>query len=215
MAGISAKELEYRKSMVEVLRSRGIRDESILAAFTEVRRHLHIPDGLTSMRGAYGDHPCSIGQGQTISQPFIVAYMIELLEVEPGDKVLEIGAGCGYQAAILAELGARVYAVEIVPELADYARNILNDQGYRDVEVVTTDGYQGLPSQAPFDGIIGGCAPDDVPDALIDQLGENAKLVMPVGRESQQIAVVHRIKGRTKRRDDIAVRFVPMIHGES
>ena len=156
----------------------GITDPNVLEAMRTVPRHRFVPDDRRN--AAYGDHPLPIGYGQTISKPYIVAMMSEALGVGPGDKVLEIGAGSGYQAAVLAAMGCEVYTVEIIPELATRAEAILNELGY-DVTVTNADGYFGWSEHAPFDGIIVTAAADPVPEPLIEQLGDGAALVIPVG----------------------------------
>ncbi len=157
---------------------RGITDPIVLEAMRTVPRHRFVPDDLQAR--AYGDHPLPIGYGQTISQPYIVAMMTQALGVGPGDTVLEIGAGSGYQAAVLAEMGCRVYTMEIVPELAVRAETTLHDLGY-DVTVSIGDGYFGWPEHAPYDGIVVTAAPDHVPQPLIEQLKPGAALVIPIG----------------------------------
>ena len=160
------------------IETRGITDPNVLEAMRTVPRHRFVLDNNRAV--AYGDHPLPIGYGQTISQPFIVAMMSEALGVGPGDKVLEIGAGSGYQAAVLSAMGCEVYTVEIIPELATRAETILNELGY-DVTVTNADGYFGWSEHAPFDGIIVTAAVDRVPEPLIEQLKDGAALVIPVG----------------------------------
>ena len=166
-------------SMVESqIEARNILDPNVLAAMRTVPRHLFVLEG--NRGSAYGDHPLPIGHGQTISQPYIVALMSEALGVAPGDRVLEIGTGSGYQAAVLAAMGCEVYTMEIIPALADRAAGILADLGY-DVTVATADGYFGWEEHSPYDGIIVTAAPDHVPQPLLDQLKPGAALVIPVG----------------------------------
>ncbi len=160
------------------LEGRGIRDPRVLDAIRKVPRERFVPADLADR--AYGDHPLPIGWGQTISQPFIVALMTEALGVGPGDRVLEIGTGSGYQAAVLAEIGAEVYSVEIVPELAEAARRRLAHLGYA-AHVRVADGYRGWQEQAPFDGIVVTAAPDHLPRPLVDQLAPGGRLVIPIG----------------------------------
>ena len=155
-----------------------ITDSNVLQAMNDVPRHRFVPEGLISE--AEGDYPLPIGYGQTISQPYIVATMSQALEVGPGDKVLEIGTGSGYQAAVLAAMGCKVYSVEIIPELAEQATAVLDDLGY-DVTIKIGDGYHGWEEHAPYQGIIVTAAPDIPPQALIDQLDLGASLVIPVG----------------------------------
>lgn len=203
--------LDAHEAMMCDLKAYGIRDERVLAAMRRVPRHAFIPE--TMRRGGeYGDHPLPIGYGQTISQPYIVAYMSEMLDVQKGEKILEIGTGSGYQAAVLAELGARVFSLEIVPELAEHARTTLEANGY-DVMIRIGDGYGGWPEEAPFDAIIGTCAAGEVPLKLVSQLRENGRLFMPVGAvDFQRLVLVRRTKDGMTRFDDLPVRFVPMIH---
>ena len=158
----------------------GIKNEDVLRVMRTVPRHEFVPDEFLDQ--AYEDHPLPIGYGQTISQPYIVAWMTELLELQPGEKVLEIGTGSGYQAAVLAELGyVDVYSIEIVPELAELATNRLQDLGYTNVQVKQGDGYYGWPEHAPFDAIIVTAAPDHLPAPLADQLAEGGRIVIPIG----------------------------------
>ena len=175
---------EFEEQRLEMVRTtietRDITDEDVLGAMRTVPRHLFVPPDLQDK--AYRDHPLPIGYGQTISQPYIVAWMTELLELETGEKVLEIGTGSGYQAAVLAELGGvEVYTIEIVPELAEIAANRLDELGYSDVEVMQGDGYYGWPEYAPFDAIIVTAAPDHLPAPLVEQLIEGGRLVIPIG----------------------------------
>jgi protein-L-isoaspartate(D-aspartate) O-methyltransferase len=201
---------ERRARMVaEQIEARGVRDRRVLAAVAKVPRHQFVPESLRD--DAYDDSPLPIGFGQTISQPYIVAYMTEMLRVEPGHKVLEIGTGSGYQAAVLGELASNVYSVELLPELAARATAALRSAGYTAVQVRTGDGYQGWPEHAPFDRIIVTAAPDAVPRALVDQLAEGGRLVIPVGTASQFIRIVTRRQGRIEEETTIPVRFVPLV----
>lgn len=198
--------------MLNTLKRYGLHDERILAAMAAVRRDRFIPEAFR--RGnEYGDHPLPIGYGQTISQPFIVAYMTWKMALKPGEKVLEIGTGSGYQAAILAELGVEVYSIEIVPELAEHARTALKAEGYGSVRVLTGDGYKGWPEHAPFDAIIITCAPAEVPQALVEQLRDDGRMIVPVGRGRQRLVILRRKETRVVQEDDIPVRFVPMVKG--
>ena len=198
--------------MVRGLRRYGVHDEHVLAAMGKVRRHIFIPENYRDRRDAYGDYPSPIGHGQTISQPYIVAYMTEKLKVKRGDRILEIGTGSGYQAAILAECGAEVYSIEIVPELAQHARDVLDKEGYKNVHVLTGDGYKGWPEKSPFDAIIATCAPEEVPQALVDQLKDGGRMILPVGDFGYQRLVILRKKsGKISEEDDLPVRFVPMV----
>ena len=180
-------------------------------ALGAVARERFVPPGLAA--DAYGNHPLPIGEGQTISQPFIVALMTELLQLAPGARVLEVGTGSGYQAAILAEMGMRVYSIEIVAPLAESARVALDAAGYASVVTRVGDGYLGWPEAAPFDGIIVTAAPDHVPPALVAQLKPGGRLVIPVGPNwmSQELRVIRKEPdGRTVTQRTLAVRFVPL-----
>lgn len=181
-----------RLAMVEVISRYGVRDTAVLRALSVVPRHEFVPAASRSL--AYGDHPLPVGHGQTISQPYIVAFMTELLEVRPGMKVLEVGTGSGYQAAVLAEIGARVFTVEIFEALATEARARLSRLGY-DVTVRHADGNLGWPEEAPFDAIIVTAAAEHIPPALVEQLAAGGRLVIPVGRVSgvQELILVEKI----------------------
>ena len=185
--------------------------ERVLAAMAKVPRHELVPAEQKAV--AYANRPLPIGLGQTISQPFIVALMTDLMEVKPGDRVLEIGTGSGYQAAVLAELAATVYTVEIVEPLAREAAVRLNQLGYRNVVTRLGDGYQGWPEHAPFDAIMVTAAPREVPQALIEQLKPGGRLVVPVGGQAagQALLLVEKkFDGTVMRRNILAVRFVPL-----
>jgi len=202
-----------RNAMMGQLRAYKIRDERILAAMNKVRRRMYIPEKHRDS-SAYSDHPCPIGHGQTISQPYIVAYMTECLQLRSGEKVLEIGTGSGYQAAVLAELGADVYTIEIIQELAEHARNVLKAEGYGKVRVKSGDGNKGWPEYSPFDAIIVTCAPEEVPKALVDQLAEGGRMILPLGSGTQELVILRKKGGKVKHENDILVRFVPMVHEE-
>ena len=192
--------------------ARGVRDRSVLDALRRVPRHEFVPPGL--IEEAYTDHPLPIGYGQTISQPYIVGYMTELLELEDTHKVLEIGTGSGYQAAVLSLLAGEVYSVEIVEPLAREARERLARLGYRNVHVLLGDGYKGWSEHAPYDRIVLTAAPSEIPQALIDQLAPGGRLVAPVGPSygAQEIVIVDKDgAGGVHRRMDLPVRFVPMV----
>lgn len=201
-------------TMIAQIERYGIRDPRVIRAMAKVQRHRFIPEKYLEASDAYGDHPCPIGFGQTISQPYIVAYMTERIAPKSGDKVLEIGTGSGYQAAILAELGADVYTIEIIPELADHARKALAEEGYAKVHVRTGDGYKGWPEHAPFDAIIVTCAPDDVPPALVEQLRDGGRMIVPVGEGTQRLVILRKKDGEVEKEEDLAVVFVPMVHGK-
>ncbi|MGD2084948.1 MAG: protein-L-isoaspartate(D-aspartate) O-methyltransferase [Candidatus Aminicenantes bacterium] len=205
--------LRDRLRMVQLLKFYGIKDKRVLAAMSKVQRHMYIPENYRWRVNAYGDHPCPIGYNQTISQPYIVAYMTEKIKVKPGEKVLEIGTGSGYQAAILAELGAKVYSMEIVPKLAVHAQKALKAEGYEEVKVLRGDGYEGWPEHAPFDVVIVTCAPEEVPQKLVEQLKEGGRMILPVGQPyRQRLVILRKIKGKVKKENDLSVMFVPMVH---
>ena len=200
---------DERERMVDMqIRARGIRDPRVLEALRTVPRHRFVPPALQDQ--AYADTPLPIGSEQTISQPYIVAYMTEALRLPPDAVVLEIGTGSGYQAAVLAAVAREVYSIEIVPELAARSAQVLSDLGYDNIHLRTGDGYRGWPEAAPFDGIIVTAAPDHVPPALVDQLAVGARLIIPVGRFSQDMRVVTRTAEGAVSETTIPVRFVPM-----
>jgi protein-L-isoaspartate(D-aspartate) O-methyltransferase len=187
--------------------------ERVMQAMANVPRHRFVPSGLRSM--AYANGPLPIGHGQTISQPYIVALMSELLDTRPTHTVLEVGTGCGYQTAVLAELVERVHSLEIVPDLAGAAQTRLHDLGYTNVEIRCADGYSGWDEHAPYDGILVTAAPESVPGALVEQLGPGAPLVVPVGPQhvGQMLRVfVRQRSGVVTSRGIIPVAFVPMTH---
>ena len=190
------------------LEARDISNRRVLEAMRSVPRHLFVPE--SERAHAYENRPLPIGLGQTISQPYVVAAMTQALDPQLGDRVLEIGTGSGYQAAILSVLVARVYTIEIVPELARRARRRLAALGYDNVVVITGDGYRGLALQAPFDGIIVTAAPESIPQPLIDQLSVGGRLVIPVGRHSQRLKLLRRTDTGIESQTLFDVRFVPM-----
>ncbi|MGH7391365.1 MAG: protein-L-isoaspartate(D-aspartate) O-methyltransferase [Candidatus Rokuibacteriota bacterium] len=188
---------------------RGIANPRVLEAFVAVPRHEFVPEA--SRADAYADHPLPIGHGQTISQPFIVAFMTEQLDPKPTDRVLEIGTGSGYQAAILSVLVSEVYTIEIVEPLARRAESDLKRLGYENVKVRAGDGYEGWPDAAPFDAIIVTCAPDHVPQPLVDQLRDGGRMIIPVGSGGdQKLYVLDKRGPQLERRAVLPVRFVPM-----
>jgi len=201
--------------MTEVIRRYGVSDEHVLAAMTAVRRDRFFPNAGVSAEIAYGDHPVPIGWGQAISQPYIVAYMTERLALRPGERVLEIGAGSGYQAAVLAACGAAVFTLERVPALAEHAARVLAAEGWENVRVRCADGFDGWAEEAPFDAIIGTCAPATVPKALCAQLAVGGRMILPVGEESQRLVIVRRRESGCDEIDDLPVRFVPMVRGQA
>lgn len=197
--------------VAEQMRARGIADERVLAAIERVPRHLFVPP--EHREDAYKDHPVPIGYAQTISQPYIVAFMTEALRLEPQHRVLEIGTGCGYQTAVLAELAAQIYSIEVIEPLAARARATLDELGYGNVHTRVGDGYAGWPEHAPFDRVIGAAAAEDVPPALVAQLAEGGILVLPVGVYHQELQVLRRHGDRLETLDTLPVRFVPMVRG--
>lgn len=200
---------KLRDDMVATqIAARGVRDERVLTAMRKVPRHLFVAEDVRA--DAYADHPLPIGEGQTISQPYIVGLMSELLTVKPGDRVLEVGTGSGYQAAVLAAMGCEVYSIEIRPALARAAQERLAAMGYAGVHVRAGDGYGGWSEAAPFAAIIVTAAPERVPEPLLDQLKVGGHLVIPVGSFYQQLKVITREGQGLSERDVIPVRFVPM-----
>lgn len=191
------------------LAGRDITNARVLDAMRTVPRHRFVPDHLQAE--AYHDTPLPIGEGQTISQPYIVAYMTQIIEPRPTDRVLEIGTGSGYQAAVLAGLVKEVYTIEIVSSLAARAKTVFDELGYTNIRTRVGDGYAGWPEAAPFDKVVVTAAPDQVPQTLVDQLAENGIMVVPVGRGDQIMTVLRRTKDGVVRRETIPVRFVPMI----
>jgi protein-L-isoaspartate(D-aspartate) O-methyltransferase len=201
---------EARDRMVdEQIIARGIKDLPTINAMRKVQRHLFVPPELSAF--AYRDHPLSIGYGQTISQPYIVAYMTDALALSPDDKVLEIGTGSGYQAAILAEIVAEVVTIEIVEPLALAAKNLLENLGYKNVTVIAGDGYKGYPERAPFDAIIVTAAPENIPPPLLEQLAEGGRMIIPVGpvQNTQYLVLAEKKKGKIQQKKMLPVRFVP------
>ncbi len=201
---------ERRRQMVDTqIRARGIRDQRVLAAMERVPRHRFVRE--TDVEVAYGDHPINVGFGQTISQPYIVAYMTEQLALPAGARVLEVGTGSGYQTAVLAELPADVYTVEIVPELAEQALRILDALGYRNIHARFGDGYAGWPEASPFDAIIVTAAPDHLPLPLVEQISVGGRIAVPVGRGEQDLIVFRKTAEGLCEQSRLPVRFVPLI----
>jgi protein-L-isoaspartate(D-aspartate) O-methyltransferase len=201
-----------RREMVDTqIRDRGVKDARVLETMRRVPRHLFVPEAQRAR--AYDDRPLPLGYGQTISQPFIVAYMTELLELRAADRVLEIGTGSGYQAAVLAELAREVYTIEIVPPLARSARATLEALGHANVHTREGNGYLGWPEAAPFDKIVLTAAPEEVPATLVDQLAVGGVLVAPVGRGTQMMTILRKTEQGVVTRETLPVRFVPMVGG--
>ncbi len=200
-----------RKIMVEnQITKRGVSDQRVLDAILKVERHVFVPLAMRSF--AYLDSPLPIGKGQTISQPYIVALMTELAGIKDSDRVLEIGTGSGYQAAVLAELAGEVYTIEIIPELAERAEVLLEELEYENIKVKQGDGYLGWPEYAPFDVIIVTAAPLTIPEKLVEQLSEDGRIVIPVGEEGNQVLrLLIKKSGEIIEEDVIPVRFVPMV----
>lgn len=206
-----------REQMVkEQLIARGIQDSRVIQAMKKIPRQDFVPIRLKPY--SYKDTPLFIGDhGQTISQPYIVAFMTEVLELKASDRVLEIGTGSGYQAAILAELVRDVYTIEIVPKLGNRAAATLEKLGYKNIQVKIGDGYEGWPERAPFDAIIVTCAPEQIPQTLVDQLKDGGRMIIPVGRqlEAQKLVKVTKHKGQVNTQEVMDVKFVPMVRGSS
>ena len=201
-----------QKMVQEQIRSRGISDERVIKALLKVPRHEFVP--YRYKYRAYGDYPLPIAKDQTISQPYIVALMTELLNLNGDEKVLEIGTGSGYQAAVLAELAGEVYSIEIIKEMAESAQKLLEKLGYSKIRVKHGDGYKGWPEHAPYDAIIVTAAPAAIPVPLSEQLKEGGRMVIPVGGRYQELKLVRKINGKIKVENIISVRFVPMVHGK-
>jgi protein-L-isoaspartate(D-aspartate) O-methyltransferase len=201
---------KLRKDMVKnQLEARGIRNEDVLKAMLKVPRHQLVPGNVRHL--AYHDSPLPIGSGQTISQPYIVAFMTAAIDPTPDMKVLEIGTGSGYQAAVLAEIVAEVYTIEIVKNLGKKAQKDLSELGYKNIHVRVGDGYKGWPEQAPFDAILVTAAPEEVPQPLIDQLKEGGKMIIPVGptANTQELRILEKKNGKIRSKSLFPVRFVP------
>ncbi|MCX7987664.1 MAG: protein-L-isoaspartate(D-aspartate) O-methyltransferase [Bacteroidales bacterium] len=207
--------LRQREQMVaEQIIERGIKDKNVISAMLKVERHKFVPDEYK--HAAYGDHPLPIGYEQTISQPYVVAFMTEALQLKPTDKVLEIGTGSGYQAAILAEICDSVFTIEIIPELAESSEKVLKNLGYKNVWVKCDDGYKGWPEKAPFDAIIVTCSPTKIPQPLKEQLKEGGKMIIPIGSAAygQELYIIKKENGKLIEKAVLPVRFVPMVNFE-
>jgi len=199
-----------RKEMVEYqIRRRGISDKKVLKAMLKVPRHLFVPEQMREL--AYGDEPLPIGEGQTISQPYIVAYMTEALKLTGKEKVLEIGTGSGYQTAILAEIVQEVYTVELIPELSRRAQKVLAELGYQNIHFLVGDGTRGWPEHAPYEAILVSAAPATVPRSLAEQLKLGGRMIIPVGTDFQELVLVTRTESGWQEERLIGVRFVPLI----
>ena len=194
------------------IKGRGVKDQAVLKAVSTVKRELFVPEKYRDL--AYSDRPLPIGHNQTISQPYIVAYMTEQLQVQKSQKILEIGTGSGYQAAILAELANHVFTIEIIPELAEGAEKVLHENKYSNITVRTGDGYKGWPEEAPFDRIMVTAAPEEIPEALVEQLAQGGRMIIPVGANlfMQYLWMIKKDKGGIVTKEKILpVRFVPMV----
>ena len=199
------------RMVLEQIELRGVNDRAVLKAMRKVPRHKFVPD--IYMEYAYNDYPLPIGEEQTISQPYIVAYMTAALKLEPSDKVLEIGTGSGYQAAVLAEICDSVYTIEIFESLGNKALKLLNSLHYDNIKVKIGDGYKGWPEFSPFDVIIVTCSPSEIPQPLIDQLKEGGRMIIPVGlKNNQNLVLLKKKNGKIKQHSVLPVRFVPMIN---
>jgi len=207
---LSGEQARERRLMTDSqIRARGVRDALVLAAMNMVPRHLFVPEGLRAH--AYADEPLPIGEGQTISQPYIVAHMTELLGLKGGEKVLEVGTGSGYQTAVLAEIAAEVWTVEIVKALSLRARAVLDGLGYANIRYRVGDGAAGWPEAAPFDAVMVTAAAPEIPGALEDQLAAGGRMIIPVGTDLQELYLVRRGKKGVERERGLAVRFVPLV----
>lgn len=206
------KYFRQRKTMVEQqIKDRGIHNANVLNALMDVPRHKFVPDEYKNF--SYDDRPLPIGHHQTISQPYIVAYMTEILNPDHTKKVLEIGTGSGYQAAILSLLYKEVYTIEIIGALGEKAKRIFAEEGYSNIKVKIGDGYQGWQEYAPFDDIIVTCAPANIPQLLVQQLAEGGKMIIPVGEPYNQVLyLLEKKEGKIRKTATLPVRFVPMVH---
>lgn len=203
-------EAQRHRMVREQIIARGVTDPQVIRAMQKVERHLFVPAGY--VKRAYDDNPLPIGNGQTISQPYIVAYMTEILDLKSKDKVLEIGTGSGYQAAVLAEICESVFTIEVVPQLGKRARALLKDLGYDNVVLKIGDGYKGWKEHAPFDAIIVTCSPTRIPESLEKQLAEGGRMIIPVGEKYvQQLVYLVKKKGELNRKAVLPVSFVPMV----
>ena len=204
--------VSQRQEMVDLqIKARGIKDKKVIDAMLKVERHMFVLPEYKKI--AYADHPLSIGEGQTISQPYIVAIMTEVLQLDESSRVLEIGTGSGYQAAVLAEICDSVYTIEVIKSLGERVKFLLSALGYNNIKVKIGDGYKGWPGELQFDGVIVTCSPTHIPQPLIDQLVEGGRMVIPVGEKyAQELVLLVKKKGIIHREKIISVRFVPMIN---
>lgn len=214
--GFANESSDYGEKMERMIKyqimGRGVKDPRVISAIQKVQRHLFVPDNMKAY--AYDDGPLPIGHSQTISQPYIVAFMSEVLDLQPEDRVLEIGTGSGYQAAVLAEIAKEVYTIEIVEPLAKEAEERLKDLGYVNIKVKHGDGYKGWPENAPFDKIMVTAAPDEIPMELVNQLKVGGKMVLPIGSIFQELYLVTKTKEGYIKEPLLSVRFVPMVKGD-
>ena len=202
-------EAERREMVNSQIRARGVRDPRVLEAMEKVPRHLFVPEAMRA--GAYADEPLPIGEGQTISQTYIVAYMTEALGLKGGERVLEIGTGSGYQTAVLAELAREVFTIELIESLSVRAREVLQTLGYGNIRFRAGDGSRGWPEEAPFDAIIVTAAAVEVPRVLEEELDRSGTMVVPVGTGYQELWLIRRMKKGLKRERLLSVRFVPLV----
>jgi protein-L-isoaspartate(D-aspartate) O-methyltransferase len=210
MADSEADFVSQRDIMVEVqIRTRGVYDEKVLTAMRKVPRHLFVPDELKPF--AYGDEPLPIGEGQTISQPYIVAYMTQVLQLSGGERILEVGTGSGYQTAVLAEIVGEVFTIELLSVLSDRARTLLEALGYKNIRLKAGDGTLGWDENAPFDAIMVTAAAPAVPKRLQEQLGPKGRMIIPVGAGFQELFLVTRERGGFRKKKLLPVRFVPLV----
>ena len=211
----NSNNFEYlRKTMVETqIKRRGVSDKNVLSAMLKVERHLFISEKVID--NAYADNPIPIGEGQTISQPYIVAYMTELLQINSESKVLEVGTGSGYQTAVLAEIAKEVYSIELIESLYEKTKNLFEQLDYKNVKLKLDDAYLGWKEFAPFDAIIVTCSPTHIPKKLEEQLSEGGRIIIPVGeRFSQEMLILKKENGKIITEQAIKVRFVPMKNGK-
>jgi len=208
------KYADKRWEMVEnQIVARGISNTRVIDAMLKVKRHLFVPEKYID--ASYGDNPIPMEKGQTVSQPYIVALMTELLDPMPGKKILEVGTGSGYQTAVLAETGCNVYTVEIIEDLAIRAHTLLDKLGYTNIRFKIGDGYKGWEENAPYEGMIVTAAPSDMPDQLVEQLSLGGRLIIPVGEANQELQLIEKTSEGLKKKRVTSVRFVPMTHSSN